>query len=268
MKPFSIKLLGREWTWHNNTPGTERQFQLLVEGVTDYAIYMLDPNGAVTSWNVGAERIKGYGADEIIGRHVSCFFTDEDREAGLPARILDSARADGRFEGEGLRVRKNGARFHAHVVVNALRNGQGELIGFAKITRDVTQQVEAEQNLRTMQEQLAQSQKMEALGQLTGGMAHVNNRLAIIVSAFELCERALQRGQYDKSREYIAGGLDAAHQASELIRRLLAFTRQQPLVPTPLKANNLVRNMSEILGRTLGTHFQLGHDTRTNHQSI
>jgi len=132
------------------------------------------------------------------------------------------------------------------------------LIGFAKITRDITARVEAQEALRRTQEQLTQSQKVEALGQLTGGMAHdFNNMLAMIISAFQLSERALNRGDHTKVKEYIAGGLDGAHRAVELIRRLLAFARQQPLSPRPLDANGLVSNLSEILRRTLGTHIQL-----------
>jgi PAS domain S-box-containing protein len=212
----------------------------------------------VISWNAGAERIKGYRTEEIVGQHFSRFFTAEDREAGLPALILDTARSEGRFEGEGLRLQKNGQRFHAHAVVNVLRDKRGELIGFAKLTRDITERVEIQKELRRTQEQLAQSQKMEALGQLTGGMAHdFNNMLAIIIGAFELCQRALQRGDANKALRYVAGGLDGAHRAAELIRRLLAFARQQPLSPKPLNANGLVQNMSEILRRTLGTHIEL-----------
>ena len=259
MVAISIELLGREFAWPARKHTlAERQFQLLVDGVSDYAIYMLDPNGVLTSWNAGAQRIKGYRAEEIVGQNFGRFFTDEDRQAGVPAEILKSARAVGRFEGEGLRVRKNGSRFHAHVVVNALHNSGAEVVGFAKVTRDITERVETQENLRRMQEQLAQSQKMEALGQLTGGMAHdFNNMLSIITSAFQLSERAMERGEYDKVREYIAGGLDGTGRAIELIRRLLAFARQQPLSPKPLDANALVGNMSEILRRTLGTHIQL-----------
>ncbi len=253
-------MFGREFSWpvRSNVLETERQLQLLIDGVTDYAIYMLDPTGVVVSWNHGAERIKGYSAEEILGQHFSRFFTEDDRRAGLPSRILNEAGASGRYEGEGVRVRKNGSRFHAHAVVNSLHNRQGELVGFAKITRDITERVEAQENLRRTQEQLVQSQKMESLGQLTGGMAHdINNMLAIIMSAFQLCDRAIERGEIDKARQFIADGFDGAQRAGELVRRLLAFARQQPLSPKPLDANALVGNMSEILRRTLGTHIQL-----------
>src|SRR5262245_62085451 len=146
--PFRIKLFGGEFGWlSGNDTLAERQFQLLVDGVTDYAIYMLDPNGVVASWNAGAQRIKGYERAEIIGQNFSRFFTDEDRQAGLPGRILDHARTDGRYEGEGVRRRKNGSRFHAHVVVNPLHDARGQLIGFAKITRDVTERIEAQEDL-------------------------------------------------------------------------------------------------------------------------
>jgi PAS domain S-box-containing protein len=260
MRPFRINLFGGEIVWPSGArmPSAERQLSFLIDGVTDYAIYMLDPDGVVTSWNAGAERIKGYRSEEIVGQHFSRFFNAEDREAGLPGQILDGARREGRFEGEGIRLRKNGSRFHAHAVINALRNERGELVGFAKITRDITERVEAQQDLRRMQEQLAQSQKMEALGQLTGGMAHdFNNMLAVIISAFELCQRALQRGDSNKALSHVGHGLEGASRAAELIRRLLAFARQQPLSPKPLDANSLVQNMSEILRRTLGTHIDL-----------
>lgn len=257
---FRIKVFGSEIVWRRSyaIPDAERQFDLLVEGVTDYAIYMLDLNGVVISWNAGAQRIKGYDAGEIIGQRFDRFFTEEDRAVGLPSQILDKARTQGRFEAEGVRVRKDGRRFYAHAIINALRDQGGQLIGFAKITRDITERVEAQADLRRMQEQLAQSQKMEALGQLTGGMAHdFNNMLAVITSAFQLCERALQRGDESKALSHVASGLEGAHRAAELIRRLLAFARQQPLSPRPLDANGLVQNMSEIFRHTLGSHIEL-----------
>src|SRR5258708_1329302 len=118
---------------------SEGRFRLLVESVRDYAIFMLDPDGVVLTWNTGAERFKGYRADEIIGQHFSRFYPPEMLERGLPARELEVAQATGVFEDEGWRVRKDGSLFWANVVITAMRNAQGELLGFAKITRDLTQ---------------------------------------------------------------------------------------------------------------------------------
>jgi PAS domain S-box-containing protein len=130
----------------------DRRYRLLVEGISDYAIYLLSPEGDVTSWNRGAERFKGYSADEIIGRHFSEFYTPEDREAGLPARALDTAVREGKFESEGWRVRKDGSRFWAYVVIDPIRAPNGELIGFAKITRDLTERRAAEELVRASHE--------------------------------------------------------------------------------------------------------------------
>ena len=116
-------------------------FRRLVDAVVDYAIFQIDPDGIIVTWNSGAERIKGYGADEVVGKHFSLFYTDEDRKAGLPARALQSAVRDGRFESEGWRVRKDGSRFCAFVVIDPIRNERGELIGFAKVTRDITERM-------------------------------------------------------------------------------------------------------------------------------
>src|SRR5512141_1230272 len=110
------------------------RYRLLIEAVTDYAIYMLDPSGVVTSWNPGAQRFKGYTADEIVGQHFSRFYSEEDRKSGLPARALETARREGKFESEGWRIRKDGSRFWAYVVIDPIRNTSGEIAGFAKIT--------------------------------------------------------------------------------------------------------------------------------------
>jgi PAS domain S-box-containing protein len=115
------------------------RYRLLVEAVTDYAIYMLDPNGIVTSWNPGAERFKGYTSAEIIGQHFSRFYTEEDRKSGLPVRALETTRREGKFESEGWRVRKDGSRFWAYVVIDPIRLPSGDIIGFAKVTRDLTE---------------------------------------------------------------------------------------------------------------------------------
>lgn len=148
---------------------SERQFRLLVKNVIDYAVFMLDPSGVIVSWNTGAERIKGYKADEIIGQHFSCFYTKQDRAAGIPVRALEVAIAEGRFEAEGWRVRKDGTLFWANVVIDPIRDDDGSLIGFAKITRDITERRNAQLRLQEMQAQRDQAQKMEALGHLTGG---------------------------------------------------------------------------------------------------
>ena len=116
---------------------TDDPFRLLVQSIVDYAIYMLDTNGIVTSWNAGAERIKGFQTEEIVGKHFSTFYTEEDREAGVPEKVLETARREGKFEGEGWRVRKDGTRFWASVVLDAIKDETGELVGFAKITRDM-----------------------------------------------------------------------------------------------------------------------------------
>src|ERR1700712_937263 len=117
---------------------SEQRFRMLVQSVTDYAIYLLDPQGHVSSWNAGAERFKGYAADEIMGEHFSRFYTDEDKQAGIPHVALETARREGRFEAEGWRVRKDGTRFWASVIIDAIHNDDKDLIGFAKVTRDLT----------------------------------------------------------------------------------------------------------------------------------
>lgn len=130
----------------------DERYRLLVEAVTDYAIYMLDPAGIVTSWNPGAERFKGYKAAEIIGKHFSQFYSEEDRKSGLPARALETARREGKFESEGWRIRKDGTRFWAYVVIDPIRRPSGEIVGYAKITRDLTERKAAEDTLRRSQE--------------------------------------------------------------------------------------------------------------------
>lgn len=229
---------------------TEEQFRVLVQGVTDYAIYMLDVEGRVVSWNAGAQRIKGYSALEIIGEHFERFYTEDDRAAGLPAQSLENARREGRFEKEGWRVRRDGTPFRAHVVIDALKNDDGELIGFAKVTRDVTERYKAQQELQRTQQALAQSQKMEALGQITGGVAHdFNNLLMAVLSALEL---ARKRVQDPKVLGLINNAIKGAARGSELTARMLAFARKQALQLKPLDVAASVHGMFGLLQRAIG----------------
>src|ERR1700751_810525 len=160
---------------------SERSFRLLVENVADYALYMLDPTGIVTSWNVGGQRIKGYSSEEILGQHFSRFYTETDRANGKPWRALRIAREQGRYEEEGWRGRKDGTFLWASVIIDPIRE-VGRLVGFVKITRDLTKRREALLRLEEMQKHLAEAKKLDALGQLTGGVAHDFNNILMIIS--------------------------------------------------------------------------------------
>jgi PAS domain S-box-containing protein len=238
----------------------EGRFQHLVEAVVDYALFTLDANGIISNWNTGAERIKGYRAAEIVGRHFECFYTEEERAAGAPRRALAAAAKEGKFEAEGWRVRKDGSRFWASVVINVIRNKRGSIIGFVKITRDVTERREAQNALTRAQEQLAQAQKMEGIGQLTGGVAHdFNNLLTIIIGNLEILQRVIRSRPTDiqtlaRSTEHAMRG---AQRAAALTQQLLAFSRMQPLDPGPVDVNRLVTAMSELLRRTLGEQITI-----------
>ena len=232
---------------------SDENFLRFVEGVTDYAIYMLDPKGNVSTWNLGAKRIKGYAPEEILGRHFSCFYTPEDQAAGVPARVLGTAEREGRFESEGtVRVRKDGSRFHASIVIDRLNDPSGRLIGYAKITRDITERIEQKAALDAAQAALAQSQKMEAIGHLTGGIAHdFNNMLAVIIGALNMIQRRVSRGDYNVE-PLVQAAVEGAMRGASLTQRLLAFARKQVLEPRALDANKLLGGMSDLIRRALG----------------
>ncbi|MFL6721412.1 MAG: PAS domain S-box protein [Sphingomonas sp.] len=234
----------------------ERRFRLLVEGVTDYAIYMLDPQGRVTNWNAGAKRIKGYAPNEIIGEHFSRFYVPEDAEAGVPKRALETARETGRYEAEGWRVRKDGSRFWASVVIDAIKDDDGKLIGFAKITRDQTEKREAQLRLEQSREQLFRAQKMEALGQLTGGLAHdFNNLLTAILGACELAIRNLN--DPDKLRRMLDGVRGSAQRGASLTKQLLAFARAQQLEIEQIDLRHFFADVSTLLRPSLRSNIEL-----------
>jgi PAS domain S-box-containing protein len=235
---------------------SEERFRLLVQGVSDYAIYMLDPLGRVTNWNPGAERFKGYTEQEIVGEHFSRFYTEEDRQSGLPARALETAAREGRFLHEGWRVRKDGTPFWADVVIDAIRDEDGNLIGFAKITRDVTERREAQLALEEARARLVQSQKMETVGQLTGGIAHdFNNLLAVVLGNLDLARKRLPDDP--KLRQLIDNSLEAAKRGASLTQRMLAFARRQELKTEPVDVTERVRNMAEILQGAIGPNVQI-----------
>ncbi len=232
---------------------SERRFRLLVQSVTDYAIFMLDPDGYVSNWNAGAARIKGYTEAEILGRHFSTFYTQEDCDAGVPWDALEKARREGRYEAEGWRCRKDGSRFWAGVVVDAIHDDDGKLIGFAKITRDLTERREAQLQLEESREQLFQAQKMEAVGNLTGGLAHYfNNLLTGITGSLDLLRTRLAQGRLNDLDRYITSAQGAASRAAALTHRLLAFARRQTLDPKPTNANKLIGSMQDLVQRTMG----------------
>ncbi|HAO40120.1 MULTISPECIES: PAS domain-containing sensor histidine kinase [unclassified Afipia] len=243
----------------------EEQFRLLVQSVTDYALYMLDPEGYVSSWNQGAERIKQYRTEEIIGQHFSKFYTEGDRLKGEPQNALATARREGRFEKEGWRVRKDGTQFWANIIIDPIRDETGAIIGFAKITRDITERRETQKALEHAREALAHSQKMDAIGQLTGGIAHdFNNLLMVILGSLELAGKRLP----DDARvaTLISNATQAAQRGAALTQRMLAFARRQDLDLKPIDIPALVRGMTDLLQSSLGpsvqieTHFPLKLD--------
>ena len=226
----------------------DQLFRILVQGVVDYAIYMLDSAGNISNWNVGGERIKGYTADEVVGRHFSMFYTEEDRARGLPARALTTATRDGRFADEGWRVRKDGTRFWASCIIDRILDDHGGLLGFAKVTRDLTEQKNSQEELERTRAVLAQSQKMEAIGQLTGGVAHdFNNLLTVITSSLDLLS-APTRDEAQR-RRVIRSAQRAAERGAKLTQQLLAFSRRQPLRPEIHDIHALLGGFAAVLRR-------------------
>ena len=227
------------------------QYRLLVEAITDYAIYMLDPNGVVKSWNPGAERFKGYQAAEILGKHFSTFYTLEDRAKGEPQRAMGTATREGKFESEGWRVRKDGSRFWAHVVLDPIRGSDGQIVGFAKITRDITRQKETQRALDQAKLALFQSQKMDAIGQLTGGIAHdFNNLLTAILSSLDLARNRLPNDA--KLMALIDNAVQAAQRGTSLTRRMLTFARKHELNSESIEVSSLVQGMTDLLQSSVG----------------
>jgi PAS domain S-box-containing protein len=244
-----------------------QRLKLLVEAVTDYALYLLDPDGLVANWNSGAQHLKGYAASEILGQSFTRFYTEEDRKDGLPEKLLAIARSKGKVVSEGWRVRKDGSRFWASIVIDAIRDEKGELIGFAKVTRDLTEQRESQLKLDEAREQLFQAQKMEAIGQLTGGVAHdFNNLLTVIVSGADLAEAHVEAHVKDneKLKRLIGTMRQAALRGEKLTKQLLAFSRRQPLKPEVVYVAPLVNSFVELLSHSLRGDVRIVSDVATD----
>ena len=239
---------------------SEPSYKLLVQSVADLAIFMLDLEGRIVSWNTGARRIKGYSAEEVLNQHLSIFYTEEDRAHNKPQRLLDIVRREGRAHDEGWRLRKDGSRFWAQVVLEMIRDTQGEPIAFAKITRDMTQSHEAAMHLENMRAQLFQAQKLEALGQLTGGLAHdFNNLLTIIISASKL---AGSTKNPERLRELLENIHQAGLRGSQLTQHLLTFARRKNPTPQVVELGKALPVAQAFLAQALpkGTTLKLELD--------
>jgi PAS domain S-box-containing protein len=242
---------------------SESKFRVLVSGVTDYALYMLDPTGIVSNWNSGGQRIKGYAPEEIIGQHFSRFYSDADQTAGRPKAALAQAERTGRYEEEGWRVRKDGTFFWASVVIDAIRDESGELLGFAKITRDITERRESQQRLERVRQQLAESQKLDALGQLTGGVAHDFNNLLMIVSGSVHTLKKLV-GDDPKGRRSVEAIESATKRGAALTRQLLTFARRQRVNPESIEVGERIQAVFEVLNTGLGGAIHLDLEIEPN----
>ncbi|OZI44323.1 ATP-binding protein [Bordetella genomosp. 4] len=238
---------------------TEDLYRLLVDAVMDYAIYLLDINGQIISWNTGAERFKGYSADEIIGQHFSVFYTEEERAAGMPQSALATAKKDGRFEAEGWRVRKNGTRFWCSVVIDPVYDDKKQLIGFAKITRDITEQKSHREQLQAARDSMHHAQRMEAIGRLTGGVAHdFNNFLTAIRFSAEFLKRS--KDLPESMRHYVDVISDTTERAAQLTRQLLAYARKQPLQPHVFDVRENLSSLRQLFEASVGSSIALTYE--------
>ncbi|MFN2640350.1 MAG: ATP-binding protein [Actinomycetota bacterium] len=237
----------------------------LIEGVSDYAIFALSTDGRVRTWNAGAQHIKGWRAEEVVGRHFSCFYTPEDVAVGRPRANLELAVKQGRSEQEGWRLRKDGSRFFANVVMTPLIDDDGTLRGFSNVTRDITERVRAQQEREELQMQLNHSRRLESLGHLAGGVAHdFNNILGIILGFAGLTKGDMDRhlsALPDDARASLVRNLDqierAADRAATLTKQLLTFSRREAVTPRIVDLNAIIRDIEELLRRSVRETIEL-----------
>jgi PAS domain S-box-containing protein len=229
---------------------SHERFRLLTENVRDYAIMMLDPAGYIVSWNSGAERMTGFRADEAIRQHVGKLFPEEDVDADRPGGMLEQAVRNGRCQEEGWRIRRDGSRFWASVAVTALLDPSQQIVGFAKIVRDLTERRDAEEALRRSEDHLRQAQKMEAIGRLAGGIAHDFNNLLTAIQGH--AQFLIEDLNDDSTTQSDAIEIKrAADRAAALTRQLLAFSRRQVLQPQVLDVNRVIRDIQSLLRRVI-----------------
>lgn len=235
------------------------RYRLLVDAVMDYAIYLLDAKGRVSSWNPGAERFKGYIEEEIIGQHFSVFYTEEDRAAGVPERALETARKEGRFEAEGWRVRKDRTRFWCSVVIDPVHDDNGRHVGYAKITRDVTEQKRHREELQAARDAMHHAHRMEAIGRLTGGVAHdFNNFLTAIRFSAEFLKRS--REMPASLMRYVGIISDTTEKAAQLTRQLLAYGKKQPLKPHVFDVRDSLSSLRQLVEASVGSSIALSYE--------
>jgi PAS domain S-box-containing protein len=239
---------------------SEQRFRMLVQGVRDYAIYMLDRDGNITNWNAGAEAIKGYSADEIIGQHFSRFYTEEDRARGEPAHALSTALTKGKYEREAQRVRKDGTLFWASVLIDPIFDENGDHIGFAKITRDVTESRRQREELEEARTAANQAKKLQALGELTGGIAHdFNNLLTVIAGSADILLKRPDMPE-DRRRRYLDAIAETTQRATTLTSHLLAFGRRQPIRAEVIDLHVRIDALAEVIARTIGSRITVSLD--------
>ena len=226
----------------------KRHFEILTDGVVEYAIFVLDTAGHVASWNSAAQKIMGYTTEEVVGKHFGIFFRPDERRTGEPNRALEQAIQRGKHEIEGWRVRKNGTPFFVTGLISSIHDDAGNLLGFANVLRDATERRDAQEKLVEAREQLAMAQKMEAIGKLTGGIAHDFNNLLMIIGGNAQTFQRLLDPKLPRAIEAIQ---TAAKRGESLTRQLLTFSRRQHLSPAVVDLNAAIKNMRTMIESSL-----------------
>ncbi|SFE33698.1 PAS domain S-box-containing protein [Dyella marensis] len=240
---------------------SERRFRLFVNSVSDCAICMLNLEGLITEWNRGVRRVNGFQAEDMVGRHCALLFAPEEVETGLPRRLLEEARAEGKAAAECWQVRSDGSRFQACVIVDAVHDQSNRLLGFALVIRDISERCDNERHLEEARAQLFQAQKIEALGQLTSGIAHdFNNLLQGIIGSLEVARLRAGQSELKDTVRFIDNAHQAADRAAALTHRLLAFARRQPLVTRAVDVRESILGMEQLLRQTIGESITLRLD--------